>query len=127
MFIFLGTALAGLFGKQVSAKGARVIAISALLFAAIAGFLIWLAIHDRGVRNDALDDQDATINAAVIGADREAEAKQEQRDQTFANSQEQIDAAVSNAVTTAPEQARKPVGPASQSYYDELRRQQKGQ
>lgn len=123
MFISIGTALVGLFGKQVSDKAARLIGIASLIFVLIAAFLTWLAIHDHNVRSDALDDQDATINAAVIGADRYAGNQMIARDQDFANSQSDLGNAISNAVTADPEHGTRPVGPASQSYYDELRRQ----
>jgi hypothetical protein len=124
MFIAIGTTLLGLIGKKgVSGKAARMVGIGALAVGVVLVFLLWLAIHDANVRDDALDDQDAEINAAVIGADRAATAAQDQRDANFANSQGGIDNAVDAAVAGKPAETRKPVGPASQSYYDELRRQ----
>ena len=122
-FISIGAALAGLFGKQVSDKAARLIGIGTPLAVLIAAFFIWLAIHDHDVANDALDKQDATINAAVIEADRYAGNQMANRERDFGNSQSDLGNAIGNAVAADPEHGKRPVGPASQSYYDELRRQ----
>lgn len=125
MFIAIGSALLGLVGKSAAtAKLQRAVGIGALVVAGILAFLLWLAIHDHGIRKDALDDQDAEINAAVIGADREATAKQDKREGEFANSQGGISDAVDKAKADKPAEAKRPVGPASKAYYDELRRQQ---
>ena len=123
MFITIGTFLAGLVGKGVTERTAKVLGIGALAVGAILAFLIWLAIHDANVADDALDEQDAAINAAVIGADRYAGERKDERDSDFANSQSDVSQAINNAVRNDPAAASKPVGPASQSYYDELRRQ----
>jgi creatinine amidohydrolase/Fe(II)-dependent formamide hydrolase-like protein len=125
MLIMIGSTLAGLFGKGVTEKAARLIGIGTLIFAAVAAFLIWLAIHDSNVADDALDEQDAQINAAVIEADRYAGNQMEARDRDFANSQGEIGNAIGNATAADPAKGKRPVGPASQSYYDELRRQQR--
>lgn len=125
MFIAIGSALLGLVGKNTATAGLqRAVGIGALVVTAVLGFLLWLAIHDAGVRDEALDDQDAVVNAAVIGADREATAKQDKREGEFANSQGGIGDAVDKAKAEKPAEAKKPVGPASKAYYDELRRQQ---
>lgn len=125
MFIAIGSALLGLVGKKGAPAGlSRAVGIGSLVVFGVLAFLGWLAIHDANVRDDALDDQDAIVNAAVIGADRHATAEQDKRDDAFTNSQGGIENAVSNAVAGKPSEARKPVGPASKAYYDELRRQQ---
>lgn len=125
MLIMIGSTLAGLFGKGVTDKAARLIGIGTLIFAAVAAFLIWLAIHDANVADNALDEQDAEINAAVIDADRAAGENKVERDRDFANSQGEIGNAVAGAKAADPAKGQRPVGSASQAYYDELRRQQR--
>lgn len=124
MFITIGTFLFGLFGKKATDKAARLAGIAALVGAAIIAVLIFFAVHDHNVIKNHDARQDAKTNKAVIVADRDAGRKKDVRDQGFTNSQAEIGSAVSNAVAAAPEQAKRPVGPASKAYYDELRRQQ---
>lgn len=125
MFISTGVFLAGLFGKHVSVKAAKAIGIGTFIVAAIAAFLIGKAIYDANVIDDYQDKRDAEIAKGVVNADREATRKQDQRDLAFRESQDGIKAAAENAVAADPEKGKRPVGPASQSYYDELRRQQR--
>lgn len=126
MFVAIGSALLGLVGRKdgTTAKLQSAVGIAALIGFAVIAFLIWLAVHDSNVRDEALDEQDAVVNAAVIGADRSATAAQDKRDKEFADSQAGIKNSVSNAVAADPAGAKKPVGPASRAYYEELRRQQ---
>jgi amino acid transporter len=124
MFVTIGTALFGLFGKQATAKAAKAVGIGALAALVVIGIALFFVIHDHNV----IKNHDAGVNAqvanSVVAADRDAGAKKEARDQDFGNSQAAVTAAVNNAVAAAPAEAKKPVGPASQSYYKELRRQQ---
>lgn len=126
MLIAIGTTLLGWMGKSGGAtdKLKRVVGVGAVIVIAVIAFIIWLAIHDSNVRDEALDDQDAIVNAAVIDADRSATAAQDQRESDFGNSQGGIENAVDNARAKQPAEVKKPVGPASRAYYEELRRQQ---
>lgn len=124
MLTAIGLFLPGLFGKVISDKAARLLGIGLLVLAALAAVLISLAAHDSNLidRHDA--EQGAEIANGIIVADRDATAKQDERDAAFQQGQDKIDAGIDNAVAAAPIEARKPVGPASQSYYDTLRREQ---
>jgi hypothetical protein len=125
MFVSTGLFLARLVGKPfIGQKAARLVGVAALVLAAVAAFLIWLAVHDSNVIDAHDSEREAKINAGVIVADRTATAAQDERDEVFANSQILIDTGISNAVAAAPVETRKPVGPASQSYFDTLRREQ---
>jgi amino acid transporter len=123
--ITIGSSLFGLFGKKVTAGTAKVAGIAALIALAVLGVVLFFVIHDHNV----IKNHDAGINAkvsnAVVGADRYAGDQKAARDQTFSNSQAEIGNAVGKAAVAHPAEVKKPVGPASQSYYDELRRQQK--
>lgn len=122
--ITIGSSLLGLFGKKgVSDKAAKAVGIGALVALATVAIALFFWIHDHNVIKNHDARQEAKVQTAVVGADRYAGERKEERDRTFTNSQADLSSAISNAVAAAPEQARKPVGPASQSYYDELRRQ----
>jgi uncharacterized membrane protein len=126
--ITIGSSLFGLFGKKgVSDKAAKAMGIGALVAIVAIGIALFFVIHDHNVIKNHDAKQEAKVQTAVVGADRYAGERKEARDQTFANSQADLGTAVNNAVAAHPAEAKKPVGPASQSYYDELRRQkQKG-
>lgn len=123
MLLPIGFGLAGLFGQKPSEKTAKAIAIATLVIGAVIAFFILKAIYDASIVDDYKDKRDAEIATGVVTADRYAGERKTERDQDFANSQADLGNAIGNAVAADPEQARKPVGPASQSYYDELRRQ----
>jgi hypothetical protein len=99
--------------------GTAALLLAILIFAAV-------KIHDHRVIAAHDAGQSAVVANAVIGADRYATQQKDTRDQTFANSQTAIGNAVGNAVAANPAKVKQPVGPASQSYYDELRKQQRG-
>jgi hypothetical protein len=125
-FLTIGTFLFGLFGKKgVSDKAAKAVGIGALVALAAIAIALFFVIHDHKV----IANHDNAINAKVankvVAADRAAGDKKVARDQSFTDSQAGVNSAVANAVAAKPELVKKPVGPASQGYYDELRRQQK--
>lgn len=124
MFITTGLFLSGLFGKTVSDKAAKVIGIGALILVALIAGSIWLSIRDSNLidRHDA--EQEAEMTNAVLAAERKANAEKQMRDQVFELGQDNITASIGNAVAADPVATRKPVGPASQAYYDTLRREQ---
>lgn len=122
--IMIGSSLFGLFGKKgVSDKAASLAGIAALVVLAGIGIALFFVIHDHNVINNHDNKVNAQVANKVVAADRDAGIKKEARDQDFGNSQSAVNNAVSNAVAAHPQEAKKPVGPASQSYYDELRRQ----
>jgi hypothetical protein len=123
-FLTIGTFLFGLFGKKgVSDKAAKAVGIGALVALAVLGIVLFFVIHDHNVIKNHDARQEAKVQTAVVGADRYAGERKEARDQDFGNSQAGVSAAISNAAAAHPAEVKKPVGPASQSYYDELRRQ----
>lgn len=127
MFITIGTALAGLFGKTaISERTAKLLGIASLAVVAVIAIVLFFVIHDHNVIKNHDARADADVANAVVSADRYAGDQKQARDQDFSNSQAAVNAAISNAVSADPVKTKQPVGPASQSYYDELRRQ-KGQ
>jgi hypothetical protein len=125
--ITIGSSLFGLFGKKgVSDKAARAMGIGALVALVAIGIALFFVIHDHNVIKNHDAKQEAKVQTAVVGADRYAGERKDARDQDFTNSQGNVSAAVNNAVAAHPAEVKKPVGPASQAYYDELRRQKKG-
>lgn len=124
-FLTIGTFLFGLFGKKVSDKAAKVAGIAALVALVVLGIVLFFVIHDHNVIKNHDNGINAKVANKVVAADRVAGDKKDARDQSFRESQAAVGSAVSNAVSASPEKAKQPVGPASQGYYDELRRQQK--
>ena len=126
-FVTIGTFLFGLFGKKPSTdKAASLAGIAALVALAAVAIALFFVIHDHNVIKNHDARQDAEVSNAVISADRYAGDQKQARDQEYANSSAAVNAAVSNAVIAAPAETKKPVGKATQAYYDELRRQRKG-
>lgn len=124
--ITIGSSLFGLFGKKgVTDKAAKAMGIGALVALAVLGIVLFFVIHDHNVIKNHDNAINAKVSNAVVGADRYAGERKDARDQTFSNSQAEIGNAIGSAVAAKPAEAKKPVGPASQGYYDELRRQQK--
>jgi hypothetical protein len=126
--ITIGSSLFGLFGKKgVSDKAAKAMGIGALVALVAIGIALFFVIHDHNIIKNHDAKQEAKVQTAVVGADRYAGERKDARDQDFGNSQAGVSGAISNAAAAHPAEVKKPVGPASQSYYDELRRQkQKG-
>jgi hypothetical protein len=125
-FLTIGTFLFGLFGKKgVSDKAAKAVGIGALVALAVLGIVLFFVIHDHNVIKNHDNGINAKVANKVIAADRVAGDKKDARDAGFQQSQAAVGSAVANAVAASPEKAKQPVGPASQGYYDELRRQQK--
>ena len=122
--ITIGTFLFGLFGKKPSTdKAANLAGIAALAGLALGLIVLFFVIHDHNVIKNHDARQDAEVANAVVTADRYAGENMAARDRNFENSQAAVNSAISNAVAADPTRAKQPVGPASQSYYDELRRQ----
>jgi hypothetical protein len=121
--ITIGSSLFGLFGKKVTDKTAKAVGIGALVALAAALIALFFVIHDHNVIKNHDAGQEAKVQTAVVGADRYAGDQKQARDQDFANSQASVGNAIGTAVAAHPDEVKKPVGPASQSYYDELRRQ----
>lgn len=126
-FVTIGTFLFGLFGKKPSTdKAANAVGIGALVALAAVLIALFFVIHDHNVIKNHDARQDAEVSNAVISADRYAGDQKAARDQAYQNSSSAVNAAVSNAVAASPTEVKKPVGKATQAYYDELRRQRKG-
>lgn len=124
--VTIGSTLFGLFGKKVTDGTAKVAGIAALVALVVLGIVLFFVIHDHSIIKNHDNAANAKVSNAVVAADRDAGRKKEARDSDFANSQGGVTAAISNASATHPVEVKKPVGPASQAYYDELRRQKKG-
>jgi hypothetical protein len=123
-FITIGTFLFGLFGKKPSTdKAANAVGIGALVALAAVLIALFFVIHDHNVIKNHDAGENAKISNATVTADRYAGERKDVRDQDFGNSQAGVSAAITNAQQQHPAEVKKPVGPASQSYYDELRRQ----
>jgi uncharacterized protein HemX len=121
--VTIGSSLFGIFGKKVTEGTAKVAGIAALIGLAALGIVLFFVIHDHNVIKNHDNKINAQVSNAVVGADRYAGEQKTVRDQDFGNSQAEIGNAIGNAVAASPEKAKQPVGPASQSYYEELRRQ----
>lgn len=103
---------------RVAAWIVACILILALCGAAVAMFWEWIAHgKEEAVR---VDQQDVTIEAAnrVIAASSAATANQMERDEAFANSQEELRDEVATKGTVDP------VGPATAGVLDRMRQQQ---
>lgn len=123
--VTIGSTLFGLFGKKVTDTTAKLAGIAALVALAAIGIALFFVIHDHKIIANHDNKINAQVANKVVAADRDAGAKKTVRDQDFGNSQAALGNAVGSAVSASPEKAKQPVGPASQAYYDELRRQQK--
>lgn len=116
----VGAFIPGLFGKQLSYKAAKLAGFATIAVAVIAALGIWLMIHDAGVIRSHELAEDKQIAEDTLDADRFADSEEDAR-KAAADAE---DAVLADAMATAaakdPEGAKKPVGPVTQSYYDNL-------
>jgi hypothetical protein len=118
MPVFILTAIGYVRGSKAAQWTLVAIGAALLCWAAVAAFRAWVANgKDEAV---SLSQKDVTIEAAnlVINASSAATANQMERDDAFANSQEELRDEVATKGTADP------VGPATASVLERMRQQQ---
>lgn len=125
MFASIGAMLAGLIGKKVggtAAKAIGIVAAGVLLGSLLA---IGKCAYDGRLISNYENGVQADLERGAREAEHEADRAEAARSEDFRTSQGGLDAAARTAEQADPEGAARPVGPSSQSYYDELRRQRR--
>lgn len=128
--ISVGMWVAGLFGKTPAAKVARRIGIGVTVVGLLlAGSLaIWYGIkmHDAGVVTQYQDRRDAAVANASLEADREAAVNATARADAADALNQNLTDALANATAADPQHGQTSVGPVTDSYYDQMRRERQG-
>lgn len=125
--ISLGLWVAKLFGKTPAAATARKLGLGVAILggALLLGLLIWggIAMHDRGVVSQYQDKRDAAVSNATLEADREAARNDSIRADAAEAENQNLSDALANATVADPQHGKTAVGPVTDSYYDQLRRE----
>lgn len=128
--ISVGMWVAGLFGKTPTAAAARklggaVVIVGIVLLAAL---LIWggIKMHDAGVVEQYQDRRDAAVANATLEADREAAVNASARAEAAEAQNANLTDALANATRDDPNHGQTTVGPVTDSYYEQMRRERAG-
>lgn len=116
----VGAFIPGLFGKQIGGGLAKVLGV-AILIPAVLG-LLFLAkfAYDRSVINNYESGVTAVVANKTLAADRAADVATANEINEFRNEQDRLEDAANEAARRDPVNSAKPLGPVSQSYYDNL-------
>lgn len=125
MFLKIGSIVAGVFGKTVSDRAAKVLGMIAFALLVVALFLGGKALYDRKLIRDHEAAEYAKDVEAALKGERAANAGQADRDKASADLHDKIDAATDEAAKADPAGAAKSVGPTTKAYYDTLRKEKK--
>lgn len=123
MFITIGTALAGIFGKSITQKTAKIIGIVAGAALLLAVLSLGKCAYDKSIVNDYKQERQAKIDRGLLKAEREATAADIARDKEFAESAAVVKGDTQNAKDKDPNGGRTNAGPVTQSYFDSVRRE----
>lgn len=127
--ISFGLWIAGLLGRSVTTEQAKRlgfwVALPLVLIAA--ALLIWggIKLHDRGVVEVYQDRRDAAVANATLEADREAGQNAAARADAAEALNANLSDALENATRADPQQGTTRVGPVTESYYDQLRKEKR--
>lgn len=117
----IGSSAAGMLGfKSLQTKMARIVGIIVVAVALIAIFNIGKCAYDRSIINEHETEQRAEDAEAALEADRIADDAEYERIEAMEVENERLEQAAAEAARADPVGAAKPVGPVSQSYYDNL-------
>ena len=117
----IGGSVAKLFGfSQVKSKAAKIIGSAALIVAVVALFSLGKCAYDRSVVNEYQTEQRAVDAETALNADFIADQAERKRWADMEAENARMEEAASAAARADPVGAAKPVGPVSQSYYDNL-------
>ena len=116
----IGGFIPGLFGKQIPFKIAKVAGIGILIFAVIAILSLGKCAYDKSIIDEHETEQRADSAEAAIEAERTADIETAEEIEALRDEQTVLKDAVKDAERAEPEKTKAAVGPASQSYYDNL-------
>lgn len=116
----IGGFLPGLFGKQIPYKMAKVAGIGILIVVVIAILSLGRCAYDQSVIDEYQTEQRAESAEAALEAERQADKATADEIADLRDETETLEKAVAEAERNEPAKTKAPVGPASQSYYDNL-------
>lgn len=116
----IGNFIPGLLGKELSTKAARIVSYVTLGIALLALLSLGKCAYDDSVINKHETAQRAEQARRQLEAERKANEELARHAAEYAESQRKLEDAAEEALRRDPAGAAKPVGPVSQSYYDNL-------
>ncbi len=120
----IGAFLPGLFGKKLSFEAARATGIVVLVIALVLVVGLGKCAYDKSVVSNYKSERAAKVAEDTLEADRAAAAAEKPRTEAFRESQAEIERETAKAAQRDPTGAARPVGPVTQSYYDNLRKKE---
>lgn len=116
----IGGFIPGLFGKQISFKFAKVAGIAVIVVGLIALLSLGRCAYDQSVIEDHETEQRAESAETALESERQADLDTAEEIADLKDETAALEQAVKDAERAQPEKAKAAVGPASQSYYDNL-------
>lgn len=116
----IGGFIPGLFGKQIPFKIAKVAGIGILIFVVIAILSLGKCAYDKSIIDEHETEQRAESAEAALAAERQADEDTAGEIADLESENKTLTDAVKEAERAEPAKTKAPVGPASQSYYDNL-------
>ncbi len=116
----IGGFIPGLFGKQIPFKIAKVAGIGILIVAVIALLSLGKCAYDQSVIEDHETEQRAESAETALESERQADLDTAEEIADLKDETATLEQAVKDAERAQPEKTKAAVGPASQSYYDNL-------
>lgn len=123
MLVSLGAFLPGLIGKTVSTKLAKGLGVVMLIVLALAVLSLGKYAYDKSLIADHESDARARRAEATLRADRKADEAVANQAAELVETQQALEQAQQVVEREQPVEAAKTVGPATQSYYDTLRKE----
>lgn len=118
----LGAFIPGLFGRKLSDRLTKALGVTLLLLALVALLSLGKCAYDTSVIAKHEAAERARKAEAVAAADRAADEALAAQVAEQTETQNELEAAQTEAVRRDPAGAASPVGPVTESYYDTLRK-----
>lgn len=116
----VGGFIPALFGKRPKFEVAKVLGVVILVVAGIVLLGLGKCAYDKSIINAHESERKVKAAEKQLEADRAADAETARQIEEFQSEQDRLEKAANDAARENPGGAAAPVGPVSQSYYDNL-------
>lgn len=125
LLLTIGAFVPGLFGKKIADGTAKVLGIVTLVILAAGLIYLGKLAYDASLIEQHETEVRAEQAERDLRAERKADLEAANTQAELVETQRKLDEAAAKAKADRPEEARKEVGPVTQSYYDTLRKEKR--